>query len=128
METITKVRLSVGTPPFVIEAFALHCGKDWSVTIGGGERFHIGACAVAFVQPSLKDPERYSGTVSVIAVPGHKEDELARSAALRIANALQTTVIVNVGIHINRATREDIQKMVSLFEEMVAKLIGAMAT
>lgn len=124
---MSKVHLCVGTPPFSIEAIANQCGLDWSVIIGGGERFHIGACAIAFVQPSLKNPEKLTGTVSVMTVPGHKEDELARSAALALAKALQTTVVVTVGIHLEQASKEDIQKLVSLFEELVADLVNVMA-
>ena len=127
MDKISEIRLSVGTPPFFIEAIALHCGKDWSVTIGGGEGFHIGACGVAFVQPSLKDPEKITGTVSVITVPGHKEDDLARRAALKLAKTLETTVTVIVGIHLDQASQEDIKKIVSLFEKLVNDLIDAMA-
>jgi gallate decarboxylase subunit D len=123
---MSEVHLSIGTLPFLIEAVAVRCGTDWSVTIGGGERFHIGACAVGYMHPSLKNPEKSTGTVSVMTLPGHKEDELARSAALTLAKALQTTVIVTVGIHIEQATGEDIQKIVTLFKELVAKLAKAL--
>jgi gallate decarboxylase subunit D len=126
MENMSDLRLSVGTMPFYIEAVALRCGDDWNVTIGGGTRYHIGATAVAFALPSFKDPERMTGTVSVITLPGHKEDEVARSGALKLAKALETTVTVSVGIHIDNATWEEVQKLVSLFDQLIDELAQAM--
>jgi hypothetical protein len=57
---------------------AVRSGDDVVVVLGGGERPHIGALAVAIPRPSLADPEQTSSTSSVITLLGHKDDELYR--------------------------------------------------
>jgi predicted flavoprotein YhiN len=83
-------------------------GADLVVTIGGGSRPHVGAVAVAQPRPSLKGDGTVSATASVIALLGHKEDELARWAALHLASRLNTTVVVTAGLHVDNATMEEI--------------------
>lgn len=60
-----------------------------------------------------------TATASVLCVPGHKEDEFARNAANALATALNTTVTVSVGIHIDNATAKDIQILSDLFDELI---------
>ena len=75
-------------------------GEDICLTLCGGEQEHIGAVAVAQPRPSLADPARTSATASVIALPGHQEDMLARELALKVAATLNVTVCVACGIHL----------------------------
>ena len=82
-----------------IEAAVRVIGTDLLVAIWGGEKPHIGAVATALPRPSLSDSRRISASASVYCFVGHKEDQLARTAALRIASALNTPVVVTAGIH-----------------------------
>ena len=77
-------------------------GEDFCLTLCGGEREHIGAVAVAQPRPSLADPARMSATASVIALPGHQEDMLARELALKVAASLNVAVCVACGIHLRQ--------------------------
>ena len=86
-------------------------GGDLLVAICGGERPHIGAVAAAHSSPSLKDPKVMSTTASVLCYSGHKEDELAKSAAKKLAAALDTKVVVTAGIHWDNLSPEGIQKV-----------------
>ncbi len=106
-----------------IEAVASLCGGDVAVSIVGGSRYHIGAVAMAVPRPSLKDPSKVSASASVICVTGHKDDELARHAALKIASALNCTVSVNVGIHIDQAGEEDLDALMLNSNHVVSQLI-----
>lgn len=100
-----------GESPHQIEAKVIQCGSDYIVVVGGSTFYHIGAIAVAICQPSIKDTNRLTTTVSIISVPGHKEDQLARTAAYNLSKILITTVTVCVGIHIDNAKHEDIIKL-----------------
>ena len=91
-----------------VEAGAFLLGNDIVVVIGGGTKWHIGAVALAVPRSSLADPSQVSASASVLCVTGHKEDDLARSAALFLASTLKRTVTVVVGIHIDQASGEDI--------------------
>ena len=86
-------------------------GDDLLVAIWGGEKPHIGAVAAAQSSPSLKDPKVMSTTASVLCYSGHKEDELAKSAAKKLAAALDTKVVVTAGIHWHNLSAEGIQKV-----------------
>jgi Bacterial proteasome assembling chaperone-like protein len=51
--------------------------------------------AVAISRASLKDPAESTSSVSVIAIPGHKEDQIARQVARKLSKALRTTVVIS---------------------------------
>lgn len=86
-------------------------GHDLQVSIYGGDIAHIGAVALAFPFGLAHDPNTITATVMNISVPGHKEDELARSVALKIAKELKRVVVVNCGIHIDKITKEEIAQV-----------------
>ena len=82
-------------------------GDDWSITLSGGERPHIGAAAAAWWQG-----ERVEW--SVVTVPGHRETELAFSCAVRCCAVLQKTVLVSCGIHIDAAEKAEVEQLVEM--------------
>lgn len=98
-------------------------GTDLLVAIWGGERPHIGAVSVAQPRPSLKDPEKTSATASVICLPSHKEDELAKAVSEALASSLNTPVVVTAGIHWDDITQEGIQKVIKNSEVLVDMIL-----
>lgn len=102
---------------------AIPMGEDLCVALCGGERSHIGAVAVSQPRPSLADALVTSATTSVIAMPGHKEDLLARRLAARLATTLGVVVSVSCGIHVDAATMEDIDNIEELALEMADNLV-----
>ncbi|MGE5674483.1 MAG: hypothetical protein ACM3XM_11480 [Mycobacterium leprae] len=105
---------------FGITVRAQRVGADLVVTIGGGTRAHVGAVAVAQPRPSLKGDGQVSASASVITLLGHKEDELARWAALYLAAQLNTTVVVTAGIHVDDATPADLGQIDAEVRRQVA--------
>lgn len=105
-----NVKTNEGT--YDLEASVRLIGQDLLVAIWGGEKPHIGAVAAAQPRPSLKDPEITSATASVICLPGHKEDELAKAVSEILAAALNTPVVVTAGIHWDNISEEGIQKVI----------------
>lgn len=106
-----------------VEVAAFVCGKDLVVVIEGGTRYHVGAVALAIPRPSLADSKQVSASASVLCVTGHKEDELARNAALQIATALNCTVTVIAGIHIDDAKPEDLRNLLDNCNCVIRRLI-----
>ena len=98
-------------------------GNDVCVAVFGGHKAHIGAVALAEPRPSLGDKRVTSATVSVLAVTGHKEDELARSVARDMASALNVRVSVSCGIHVDQASPTDIQHIVKAVHAMTRQAI-----
>jgi hypothetical protein len=107
-----EFRVKTDKEGYNLEAFVKKIGQDLLVAIWGGEKPHIGAVAVAQPRPSLKDPEVMSATASVICMPGHKENELAKAASEILAAALNTKVVVTAGIHWENLSEEGIQKII----------------
>ena len=91
-----------------VEVLCALLGGDICLCIGGGERPHIGAAALAVPRKSLRGGGEPSASASVLCVTGHKEDELVRETALRFAARLGGRVLVSAGLHIDEAREEDI--------------------
>ena len=106
-----------------IALHALRMGNDLLVGIYGGDRPHIGAVAVGVPGPLGVNGEARTAETSVIALPGHREDRVARDAAQRVA--LETGVVVSVscGIHLDAITAEEIERVCELVEELTGELI-----
>lgn len=122
-------RFAVGDGRLKVFLEANAIGEDWVVRIGGGEKPHIGAVAIALPRPSLQNPYRSSSSTSVFTVPGHKEDELTKRAAAQLAAQLNKIVVVTAGLHSDNATPEEIAELekgadavVSLFLQSIEKL------
>lgn len=98
---------------------ALRLGDDLSLTLTGGDREHLGAVALAAPQ-SGRDG---SATASVLTLPGHREDLLARRLALHLAATLGIAVSVACGIHIDAPTRQELQDVEAMADELAAMFL-----
>lgn len=114
--------LTVGDKPYAITAVVTLCGHDAVIVVGGGEAPHVGAAALASPRPSLEQNGEISATASVLCVMGHKDDLLARDAALQLASRLNTTVLVSVGLHLDQATKEDIRQLQVNFSQLIDQI------
>lgn len=113
--------VSCGEHPYRVEIAVALCGPDISLTVGGGDAYHIGAAALAVPRPSLADPAAPSASASVICVTAHKEDELARAAALELATEFGCRVTVSAGIHVDDATADDIKLLLGNYAAALAE-------
>ncbi len=91
-----------------LEALTVRMGDDLCIVITGGDQPHLGAVALAQARPSLEDKSKISASTSVLTVLGHKEDLLARTAAQTLAAAINKTVVVCCGIHVNAISEDEI--------------------
>lgn len=93
------------------------------VVIYGGDEHHIGAVAVAY--PAMSH-YRAASTVSLnsLTLPGHSDYVVANSAAEKTCKALRVTTVVAVGIHMNNASKEEIEGAVQATDLMVDEMIA----
>ncbi len=122
LQEIKVLRAEHGSNPLQVEALAVISGGDVTVIFGGGTHYHIGATALAVPRPSLADPNQMSASASVICVSGHKEDEIARRAALLLTSILNCIVVVSVGLHVDEASADDIKIMLDNFDKVSIKI------
>jgi len=106
---VRSVSVAAGEGEHRVEVLFTLMGADVCLCIGGGRSPHIGAAALAVPRESLRRDGGRSASASVLCVTGHKEDELAREAALRFAARLGGRVLVSAGLHIDLADAGDIR-------------------
>jgi gallate decarboxylase subunit D len=99
-------------------------GRDLAVTLCGGDRAHIGAVAVAQARASLTPGGGTSASTSVITLPGHKEDDLARTLAARFAARMDAVVSVACGIHMDAISQGELKDILELAEELAGQALG----
>jgi hypothetical protein len=94
------------------------------VQIFGGDRTHIGALALSLPAPSLNDPGLISCSTTVVPITGHKDDEVAKPVAEDIARSWGSPVLTVVGIHVDRASKRDIDILKNNCKLAAAELIN----
>lgn len=101
-------------------------GEDLVVVVGGGERPHVGCVVLAVPYPSKDRPGRWSASCSVLTIPPHKEETIARGIASRLAGELGRVAVVTAGVHDDNIDRsgieEYLQLAVRLGDELVERL------
>jgi hypothetical protein len=102
-----------------VELRIVFMGEDPVVILSGGDRPHLGAAALGVPRPSHRDPARQSASVSVLTLPGHRDDEFARYAAHRLAGVLGVPVLAACGIHVDSLTAEELAALETLADSML---------
>ncbi|HBX22038.1 MAG TPA: hypothetical protein DEF34_00160 [Desulfotomaculum sp.] len=89
----------------------------------GGDKPHIGATVISHPRPSLTGGSGISCNSIVIPELGHKEDQLAKPLAEKIATTLNCTVVLVAGIHVDQASAEEIENIIKTCTHLVDKFI-----
>ena len=106
---------SAGLTDLVIDV--THLGQDLLVTLVGGEA-HVGAVALGGF--------RKRSYASVLTVPDHRDDVIAKEAASRISKELNCSCVVIVGIHVSNASEQQVSQIVEASFTLVNELIEAL--
>jgi hypothetical protein len=87
-------------------------GGDLCVVLGGGERPHIGAAAVASPSES-----------GAVRLPEHRDDVPALEMARKISAAKNIAVCVAAGIHIDGASADEIAALLKNAEKIGDRIL-----
>ncbi len=109
-----------------VRAWCRRVGDDLVVAVGGGERPHVGCVVLAQGRPSTAGGDRASVTVSLLTIPPHKEEPVARGIAELLARELGGTVVVTAGIHDDGLTAEGIAAYLELSRKLGERLLAAL--
>ena len=88
----------------------------------GGDKTHIGAVAISNPRPGLADPGKISCSTIVVPLLGHKDDEIAKPVAEVIAKTWGSPVLLVVGIHVEKASKREIDILINNCKEAAAEL------
>jgi translation initiation factor 1 (eIF-1/SUI1) len=99
---------------------ARRIGKDLVVVIDGGQG-HIGAVAAGSNCGGM-------AVSSVLTMPGHRDDRIAKDAAERISKKLGCNCAVIAGVHYDNITPQEIKDVIILSGSLMDELEGALRT
>jgi hypothetical protein len=102
-------------------------GEDVVVAVGGGERPHVGCVVLAQPCRSKIRPDGWSATCSVLTIPPHKEEAIARAVATRISETLGKVAVVTAGVHDDDIDAEGIATYLRLGDELAEELTTGLA-
>ncbi len=102
-------------------------GEDLVVVVGGGERPHVGCVVLAIPVPSRSHPNAWSASCSVLTIPPHKEEPIARGVASRLASAVGKVTVVTAGVHDDKLDHSGVEVYLKLGDRLAEDVARAMA-
>ena len=108
---------------FKLTANIIKVGEDLVIIIGGGE-YHIGAVGISYPTASIIKKGKDTITTSVITLPAHKEDIVAKMFSEKISKALNKKIVAVAGIHFDNISKNDIEKILKCCERLCGKVIN----
>lgn len=101
-----------------IKANVTHAGEDLVIVVTGGRQPHVGTVVLA--QPCGSD--RSGVSCSVLTIPPHKEEAVARPIAEAVCKASGRVTVVTAGIHENDLDTAGIRIYLDLAVQMASDL------
>lgn len=100
-------------------------GEDYTLSVYGGERPHVGSVVMAIARPSLAG-EGVSATSSVLNAVGHKDEAVARMFAEAAAKAKGCTAVCACGIHVDNITPEQLELVRKASERLLERVLNSL--
>ncbi|MFW9946583.1 MAG: hypothetical protein ACFFBZ_12970 [Promethearchaeota archaeon] len=100
-----------------VDLNSFEMGDGLVLMLTGGNKPHIGAVALAI-------PYKQTSSASLLSVYGHKDGEIAKPIAEKVSKVIRKTIVVIVGIHLDNATKEDIQQFINNSNNEVDKFLN----
>jgi len=105
-----------------LDAWVREVGGDVVVAIGGGERPHVGCVVLAVPSPKPGRTE-HSPSVSVLTIPPHKEEPIARPVAENLCRRLGRVTVVTAGVHEDGIDRAGIEVYLRLAGDLAEAIL-----
>ena len=117
---VNRYELTTGKGKAKVSLSAHHLGSDLVVCIYN-ENAHIGAVALGEY-----DHKEERASCSVITRLGHKDDVIAQEAAHSVSKRTRKPVCVVVGIHLDKITTTEIDRILENARSLIAQLCAAL--
>lgn len=106
-----EVKLSYGEGRYVIDISAAITKDGIAAIITGGEKPHVGGSALSVPRPD-NGQDKIQCDTWITPRPGHRDSEIAALVSRIICTDMKMTAAVTAGIHIDKAQKEEIGKLV----------------
>ena len=104
-----------------IDLKATYVGEDLIISISGGDRPHVGA--ISYGGEGFENKEFKKNT---IIYGNHKEYIISQRFSQRIGEIFKGNYIISAGIHLDNITKEEIEIVKKLSEELLEEIISIM--
>lgn len=111
-----------------LAAWVCRAGQDVVISVGGGTSPHIGAVVLAQPHPSSSGLDGAAPSASILTIPPHKEEPVARPIAEAVCRATGAVTVVTAGVHEDAIDREGIETYLRLARQMAAELAAMLGT
>ena len=111
-------KVAVGEGKFALEAQLTVTPRGMVVYACSPEFAHLGATAQAIPR---SEPGR-TATVSILAVPCHRDEIPAHDIAAALATRFGVPVTASTGFHVEQASKDDLQRVLDTTKELIAAL------
>lgn len=110
--------ICAGEGPYRVEASVTVMSRGIVVAAYSPEYAHVGATAQAIPRP---EPGR-TATVSILAVPCHRDEGPAHDIAADLATRFGVPAVASVGLHVNDASSDDIAELLASVELLTERI------
>lgn len=124
---LLPVRVEDPSSERYLEARVHRVGADLVVVVGGGEQPHVGCVVLAQPYESKRTAGTTSSSCSVLTIPPHKEEPIARLIAGRLTESSGGVTVVTAGVHDDNLDAEGVACYLRLGEELAAALVKMVA-
>lgn len=111
-------QISTGSGAYRIEAVVVVTPRGITVTAVSPDYAHLGATAQAIPRPE----EGRTATVSLLAVPCHRDEIPAHDIAAALATRFKIPCAASVGLHVEHATKDDLDALMGVVEQLIVEL------
>lgn len=108
---------------YEIQCVVVEMGQDYTVSVFGGSRPHVGSVVMSIPRPSLTGTGG-SCTSSVLNGIGHKDEVIARLFAETVAMRKNAIVVCSCGIHIDDADTEQLHEITRCSERLLKHMMA----
>lgn len=116
--TMHTATVTVGEGAFRLEATVTVTPRGITVTACSPDYAHLGATAQAIPRPE----SGRTATVSILAVPCHRDEIPAHDIAAALATRFKMPCAASTGFHVEHATPADLQHMLDTTKVLIEKL------
>ncbi|CAJ38151.1 prenylated flavin chaperone LpdD [Methanocella arvoryzae] len=116
----SQIVLEKSAGRLTVRLSATRIGPDLLVVISGGAA-HIGAVGAGNTCSGL-------ASSSVITMPGHRDDRIAKDAAELLAKKFDCNCVVVVGVHYDDITPQEIKDVMIMSNSLISEMEEALRT
>ena len=113
-----QIVLEKSSGRLTVSLSATRLGPDLLVVLSGGAA-HIGAVGAGNTCSGL-------ASSSVITMPGHRDDRIAKEAAERLSKSFRCNCVVVAGIHYDHISPEEINDIMLMCTSLLEELVKAL--